>query len=75
MKKFAAILSVSMLAACVYAGNVDIWSGRNKIFQIWQTEDIFYYDTDADEEYREAAGRKHCLLITFRKLTAERHSY
>lgn len=51
MKKFAAILSVSMLAACVYAGNVDIWSGRNKIFQIWQTEDIFYYDTGADEEY------------------------
>lgn len=51
MKKFAAILSVSMLAACVYAGNVDIWSGRNKIFQIWQTEEIFYYDTQDGEEY------------------------
>lgn len=51
MKKFAAILSVSMLAACVYAGNVDIWSGRNKMFQVWQTKEIFFYDAEAGEEY------------------------
>ena len=50
MKKIAAILSVSMLAACVYAGEVDIFKDRNKIFQIWQTKEIFYYDTQGGEE-------------------------
>lgn len=51
MKKIVAMLSVSMLAACVYAGNMDIFSGRNKIFQVWQTEKIFYYDAKQGEEY------------------------
>lgn len=41
MKKILAMLSVSMLAACVYAGDMDIFSGRNKYFQVWQTEKIF----------------------------------
>lgn len=50
MKKLAAILSVSMLAACVYAGEVDIFKGRNKIFQVWQTNEIFFYDTQSGDE-------------------------
>ncbi len=51
MKKILAMLSVSMLAACVYAGDMDIFSGRNKYFQVWQTEKIFYYDSKQGEEY------------------------
>ncbi len=51
MKKLAALLSLSMLSACIYAGEMDIFHGRNKFFQIWQTEEIFYYDTKAGDEY------------------------
>ncbi len=51
MKKLAALLSLSMLSACIYAGDMDIFHGRNKFFQIWQTEEIFYYDTKTGDEY------------------------
>ncbi len=51
MKKIAALLSLSMLSACVYAGDMDIWPERNKVFTVWQTEKIFYYDKGFEDEY------------------------
>lgn len=51
MKKIAALLSLSLLAACTYAnGNINFLPIRNKIFEVFQTEKIFYYDA-ADAEY------------------------
>ncbi len=51
MKKLAILLSFSILSACIHAGNIDIFHGRNKFFQVWQTEEIFYYDTKNGNEY------------------------
>lgn len=51
MKKIVAVLSIFTLAACIYAGNVNVLPFRNKIFSVWQTEKIFYYDTNQGEEF------------------------
>lgn len=51
MKKIAAALSVLTLTACgIHAGNINIWPGRNSVFEIWQTESIFFYDQPQNEE-------------------------
>lgn len=51
MKKIAAALSVLTLTACgIHAGNINFWPERNSMFEIWQTESIFFYDQPQDEE-------------------------
>lgn len=52
MKKFALLLSLSILAACSYSNNsVNFLPVRNKVFTIWQTDKIFYYDQDVNGEF------------------------
>ncbi len=51
MKKITALIPLFCLAGCIYAGDVNVLPARNKIFTVWQTEDIFYYDKDKGAEY------------------------
>lgn len=51
MKKIAALLSISTLAACVYAGDISVIPPLGKIFTAWQTESITYYDVSSSQEY------------------------
>ena len=52
MKKFALLLSLSLLASCSYSNNsINFLPFRNKIFTIWQTDSIFYYDKAYSEEF------------------------
>lgn len=51
MKKIAALLSISTLAACVYAGDITAIPPLGKIFTAWQTEPITYYDVKSFQEY------------------------
>jgi len=52
MKKLALLLSIGMLAACSYSNNsINFLPFRNKVFTIWQTDSIFYYDKDLNDEF------------------------
>lgn len=52
MKKLALLLSVGILAACNYSNNsINFLPLRNKVFTIWQTDSIFYYDKGLNEEF------------------------
>lgn len=52
MKKLALLLTVGILAACSYSNNsVNFLPFRNKVFTIWQTDSIFYYDKSLNSEF------------------------
>ncbi len=52
MKKLAFLLSLSILAGCSYSNNsINFLPFRNKVFTIWQTDKIFYYDQDVNGEF------------------------
>ena len=52
MKKLALLLSVGILASCTYSDNsINFLPFRNKIFTVWQTDSIFYYDKDLNTEF------------------------
>lgn len=43
MKKLLVLCSLIYVSACVYAGDVDVWSGRNKWVESFQTYSISYW--------------------------------
>lgn len=49
MKKFASIVSLCLLTACIYAGDVNVLKSRNKLFSYWQTDEIDYYKIESRE--------------------------
>lgn len=56
MKKIAAALSLLTITACgIHAGNINLWPERNSMFEVLQTESIFYYDQPQDTEILSAS--------------------
>ena len=73
MKKILTILMLLVLAACEYRGNINFLPIRNKLFTVWQTEEIFYYEKNSGEEFlaestttTEEKFEKGQVLITHR---------
>ncbi|MBO4294762.1 MAG: hypothetical protein J5896_04885 [Alphaproteobacteria bacterium] len=52
MKKSAFLLTLALLAGCSYADNsINFLPVRNKFLTFWQTDGIFYYDKNLNEEF------------------------
>lgn len=52
MKKSALLLTLLCLIGCRYTDNsINFLPFRNKIFTVWQTDSIFYYDKNLGDEF------------------------
>jgi len=52
MKKTALIFALALLSGCTYSENsINFLPIRNKVFTFWQTDGIFYYDNNLNEEF------------------------
>ena len=46
MRKLCMLLTLSMLAGCVYAGDISIWDSRKNFFDILNGYKISFYDNE-----------------------------
>ncbi len=52
MKKLVTLIAIALLAACTYSKNsINFIPERNKVFTLWQTDKIFYYDKSLNDEF------------------------